>query len=205
VGEPPKVVVPEVLNMKQQTTFETYQGIMTPEPVLLKVEYKDRWGHVPGLDDEELASPEELERQILRAEWGPVLELPVGGRQGGFRPGVDEDGIVFGAFGSVDFEKTMPQFDKTRYKADKLRERLKDTIIVLEMVRQRLPRKLASLVLKYLRMGVIDLEDIGNFDAWQLGTFYLRARRLRKQIAELEEASWRRKQERARRFFDSLG
>ena len=191
--------------MNQQTTFETYQGIVAPEPVLLKVEQKDRWGHVPGLDDEELASPEELERQILRAEWGPVLALPVQGRQGGFRPGVDEDGIVFGTFGSVDFERTMPQFDKARYKADKLRERLKDTIIMLEMIRQRLPRKPASLVLKYLRMGIIDLEDISNFDAWQLGTLYLRAKRLRREIVELEEASWRRKQEQARRFFDSLG
>ena len=191
--------------MKEQTTFETYQGIVVPEPVLLKVEQKDRWGHVPGLDDEELASPDELARQILRAEWGPVLELPVQGRQGGFRPDVNEDGIVFGAFGSVDFGRAIPQFDKARYKADKLREQLKDTILMLEMIRQRLPRKPVALILKYLRMGIIDLEHISNFDAWRLGTLHLRARSLRKQIVELEEASWRRKQEGARRFFASLG
>jgi len=54
-------------------------------------------------------------------------------------------------------------------------------------------------------MGVIDLEHISNFDAWQLGTLYLRARRLQKQIAELEEASWRRKQQQAEAFFARLG
>ena len=191
--------------MNEQATFKTYQGIVVAEPVLLKPEQKDRWGHVAGLDEEELASPEELERQILRAEWGPVLDLPVNGKQGGFRPDVDEDGVVFGAFGSVDFERVKAGFDKARYKADKLREQLKDVIIMFEMIRERLPRKSVAMVIKYLRMGIIDLEDISNFDAWQLGTLYLRARRLRKQITELEEASWQRKQERARRFFASLG
>jgi len=191
--------------MNEQKTAETYQGIVVPTPVLLRVEKKDKYGHVPGLDDEELASPQELERVVLRAEWGPVLELPVQGKRGGFRPDVDEDGFVFGALASVDFERVKPGFDKARYKADKLREQLKDTILMFEMIRQRLPRKSVALVIKYLRMGIIDMESIANFDAWQLGTFYLRARSLRKQISELEEASWSRKQERARRFFARLG
>ena len=160
---------------------------------------------MPGVDDDELASPEGLERAVLRAEWGPVLELPVNGRQGGFRPDVDEDGIAFGAFGSVDFERNMPGFDTARYKADKMREQLRDVLIMFDIVRARLPRKPVALALKYLRMGIIDLDDIGNFDMWRLGTLYLRARRLRRQIVELEEASWKRKKERARRFFASLG
>ncbi len=192
--------------MNEQTMCETYQGIVVPEPVLVRVEKKDKYGHVPGLDDDELASPEELEREILRAEWGPVLELPVKHGHGWIQPAVDESGGVdWGAFGTVDFSRTMPGFDKARYKADKLRERLKDILIMLEMIRGRLPRRSVALILKYLRMGIIGLEDISNFDAWQLGTLYLRARRLSKQIVELEEASWRRKQERARRFFASLG
>ena len=191
--------------MNERAMFETYQEVVVPEPVLLKVERRNKYGSVAGLDDEELATPEELERNIIRDEWGPVLELPVNDRQGGFRPNVDEDGVVFGAFGSVDFDRIKPGFDKAQYKADKLREQLKDVIIMFEMVRERLPRRPASLVLKYLRMGIIDLECIANFDAWQLGTFYLRARWLRKQITELEEVSWERKQKRARRFFASLG
>ena len=47
--------------------------------------------------------------------------MPVQGKQGGFRPDVDEDGFIFGAFASVDFERVKPGFDKARYKADKLR------------------------------------------------------------------------------------
>ncbi len=192
--------------MNEQTTFETYQSIVVPGPVLLKVEKRDKYGHVPGLDDEELASPEELERAVMRAEWGPVLELPVKHGHGWIQPAVDESGGVdWGAFGTVDFSRTMPAFDKVQYKADKLREQLKDTVLMLEMIRERLPRKPVALVLKYLRMGIIDLEHISNFDAWQLGTLYLRARHLRKQITELEEASWRRKQERASTFFASMG
>ena len=191
--------------MNQQTTFETYQGVVVPEPVLLRVEREGKYGHVPGLDDEELASPEELERAVMRAEWGPVLALPVRARQGGFRPDIDEDGFGFGAFASVDFNRGRPEFDKVQYKADKLREQLKDTILMLEMIRERLPRKSVALILKYLRMGIIDLEHISHFDMWQLGTLYLRARSLRRQITELEEASWRRKQRQAEVFFDSQG
>jgi hypothetical protein len=184
---------------------ETCNVYDIPVSAVLSAQRQDRYGHVRGLDDSELADPEELARQIIRDEWGPVLELPVNGRQDGFRPNVDEDGVVFGAFGSVDFDRIRLGFDKAQYKADKLKEQLKDTILMLEMIRQRLPKKPVALILKYLRMGIIDLECIANFDAWQLGTFYLRARWLRKQITELEEDSWGRKQERARRFFASLG
>lgn len=33
-------------------------------------------GSVPGLDDEELADPAELERVIFIEEWRPILQLP---------------------------------------------------------------------------------------------------------------------------------
>ena len=46
---------------------------------LISVERRNPYGSVPGLDDEELATPEELERQVMLAEWGPVLALPVRG------------------------------------------------------------------------------------------------------------------------------
>jgi hypothetical protein len=61
---------------------------------------KNRYGSVPGLDDEELASPEELERQVLLEEWGPVLALPVRGRRNPIQPVIDENGgLDWGAFG----------------------------------------------------------------------------------------------------------
>ncbi len=152
---------------------------------------RNRYGSVPGLDDEELADPDELERQALHEEWGPVLRLPVRGR-GGFRPEIDEDGVEFGAFASVDFKRTMPEFDKARYKADKLREELRDTLILLSIVKRRLPGKAKYLVLKYLRMAVIELEHVADDDMLALAKFYLRARRLRDEIRDLEEASTRK-------------
>ena len=109
-------------------------------PVLLSVQRQDRYGNVPGLDASELANADELERQVLQAEWEPVLALPVQGRQWGIGPVMDESGgIDFGAFGTVDFEKYYGSFNKARYKADKLREQLKDLVIRISIVKERLP------------------------------------------------------------------
>ncbi len=190
-----------------QESFIVYEGVELPESPLLKVERKEKYGSVSGLDDEELADPDELERQFLRQEFAPVLALPVKTRQGWIRPNVDEDGrIDWGAFATVDFDRYRPEFfDKARYKADKLREQWADTILMLEMIRQRVSSKPAALILKYLRMGIIELEHILDFEMWSLARYYLRARRLQQEIAELEEASQRRRQKKAEAFFTSLG
>jgi len=100
------------------------EGIVMPESVLLKRERPNRYGSVPGLDDSELLSPDELERQVYRQEFEPVLALPVESSKSWIRPVVDGDGEVdFGAFGTVDFERRYP-FNKILYKADKLRQQL---------------------------------------------------------------------------------
>jgi hypothetical protein len=157
----------------------------------------NKYGSVPGLDDEELADPDELERQILMQEFGPILALPVKGRGSWIRPIIDEAGMVdFGAFGTVDFSRTMPEFDKVRYKADKLREQLKDLAIRMGLVEERLPGKAKYLVLKYLKMGIIEMEHIVSFDMLCLARLYLRARRLRDEIWWLEKVSETRRQRR---------
>jgi hypothetical protein len=146
---------------------------------------------VPGLDDEELADPDELERQVMREEWGPILALPVRTRRGWIQPNIDDDGRVdWGAFGTVDFSRTVPEFDKARYKADKLQERLTDIVIMLSIVSRRLPR-VQFRVLKYLRMGIIDIDQIVSEDMRALARLHSEARRLRQEITRLREASWR--------------
>ena len=98
--------------------------VEVPESALLQVEQVNRFGSVPGLADEDLLGPDELERQVYRAEFGPILELPFQGSRRWMQPVTDQEGHVdWGAFGTVDFERMQP-FDKARYKADKLRERL---------------------------------------------------------------------------------
>jgi len=173
---------------------EIYDVDDVPVSALLSVGRKNKYGGVLGLDDEELLDPDELERMVYQQEFGPVLTLPVKSRSSWIQPVIDEDGGVdFGAFGTVDFERTMPEFDKARYKADKLREQLKDLMIRISLVKERLPGKAKYMVLKYLKMGIIGMEHIIDFDMLCLARLYLRARRLRDEIWRLEETSEARK------------
>ena len=124
------------------------------------------------------------------------MRLPVRTKRGWIHPTIGEDGgVEWGAFGSVDFERSMPEFDKARYKADRLQERLRDVLIMLSIVSDRLPVAKYK-VLKYLAKGWLKLEDIKNEDMGALGKLYLKARRLQKEIRELREASWARRRAR---------
>lgn len=168
--------------------------VVVAESALVRRIRKNRYGHVAGLDDEELADPAELERQIFLEEFAPILALPVQRQWNGFRPEVDESGAMdWGAFGTMDFDRISPTFDKTRYKAEKLRERLRRVVIIFSIVKERIPGKAKYQILKYLRMGVIELDHIEDWDMWLLARRYLEARRLREKIARLRETSqWRR-------------
>ena len=184
--------------MYEQTNLVLYEDVVVAESALLRLERKNRYGSVPGLDDSELADPNELERQVLRQEFAPVLALPVSGSKCSMRPNIDQDGSVdWGAFGTVDFDRCSGGFDKARYKADKVAEQLKDLLILLSIVNERIKTWAKYVVLKYLSMGVIEVEHIGDNDMRALAKLYLRIRRMRKEIAELREASERRRQQKA--------
>jgi hypothetical protein len=188
--------------MYEETSLVLCEDVVVPESSLLMVEHGNRYGRVAGLDDSELLGPVELERAVYQQEFGPVLALPVKGRRGSIRPVVDESGGVdFGAFGTVDFERMYP-FDKMRYKAEKLREQLRDLMIRIGIVKERLPGRAKYLVLKFLKMGIIELEHISSFDMLCLARLYLRTRRLRDEIWRLEQVSEARKQ---RRLVEVLG
>ena len=192
--------------MDQETNFIVYEGVVVPESALLKRERSNRYGSIEDLPDEELADPDELERQVIKAEFEPILLLPSKARHDGIRPAIDESGGVdWGAFASVDFDRDKPEFDKARYKADRLREELRDLIITFDMVRAHIPGAAKYKVLKYLRRGVIELDDISDIQMWHLGRLFLRALKLQKEIARLKEYSERRRQKAAEKFFDSLG
>ena len=165
------------------------EGIVVSESVLLQLEAEDKFGHVPGLADSELVGVHELERQVIRAEFEPILSLPVKKQRSWIQPVVEESGgIDWGAFGTVDFERQHPGPDKARYKADRLREKLQDALIMLSIVKERLPGNEKYLVLKYLRMGIIQMEHIVDDNVRAVVKWHLRCRSLRKEIRELEEA-----------------
>ena len=172
----------------------------------MRREQTNRYGSVEGLDDDELADPDELERQVFIEEWAPILALPWKPRRSDIRPTIDESGHVdWGAFGTVDFERKRGGFDRARYKAERLREQLGDKQIMLSIVSYRLPGKAKHLVLKYLRMGIIDLDHIVNHDMVAIAKLYLEMERLRKEIREIQERSRQRKQLRLEAWLERLG
>ena len=190
--------------MDNETSFMVYEGIVVPESALLKRENSNKYGSVPGLDDSELLDDKELERLVFRQEFEPLLTLPTRPAKSWIKPHVDEDGrLDWGAFGTVDFKRLYP-FDKAKYKADKLREQLKDLLIRFGTVNERIKTKAKYLVLKYLRMGIIGLEHIVDSDVLILARLHLRIMKMQKQIRELTEASRRRAEQRAEAFLAAL-
>ena len=180
------------------------KDVVVPESALLQRERKDRYGSVPGLDDSELADPGELERQVLRQEFGPVLALPALGGKCSVSPSIDQDGgIDWGAFGTVDFERCSGGFDKIRYKADKVREQRKNLLILFGIVNERIKTRAKYLVLNYVRRGIIELEHITNHDMQALARLYQQAKRTQKEITELWEASQRRRHCKAEALWSS--
>ena len=186
--------------------MNTEDGIEVPESPLLRLEPKNRYGSVPGLDDEELADPEELERRVLRAEWGPVLSLPWPGPRCLMRPSVDMDGdLDWGAFATVDFDRRRPKLSWEKSKVRELSEQMRDTCIMLSIIRDRLPRMAARQVVKLVRLGLLELEDIVNDDMRVLARLCMRAEKLRKRIAGLQKRSREREQRQLEAWLEALG
>jgi hypothetical protein len=168
---------------------EIHEGVVVAAPAWLEIERKSRYGSVEGLEDEELADPTELERQVILRELEPLFSIPAPKKEFNIRPEIRQDGHVdWGAFGTIDFERLFGKFDKAQYKVDKLREKLKDVVIMLEIIGERIPGKGKYLVLKYLREGVIELEHIPDEDMRALARWFLRAQRIREEIRGIEES-----------------
>ena len=165
------------------------------------MEGKSKYGSISDLPDEELADPEELERRVFLDEWGAILALPIRGGNP-IKPNIDEYfGVDWGAFATVDFERTMSRFDKLRYRVDKLREEYRWAEIQIEVSNRQVRSKAKDQVLKQLERGVIDVDHIEAVDMLILARWHLRARRLLQEIASLEEARARRKRKESGAFF----
>jgi len=165
----------------QENEFVEEEVEDVPVSALLHEDRRNKYGSVAGLDDEELADPEELERQVMLQEWGPILLLSNRHEPRGVRPAIDEEGrIDWVAFGTVDFERIRPSFDKVRYKADKLKDELENVLIMLSIVGRRLAGRAKHQVLRYVQMGVIVEEHIVSEDMRAFARLYLRAKRLQR-------------------------
>ncbi len=153
-------------------------------PAWMSREPANPYGRVPGLDDSELADPDELERQIERDEFAAILSLPHPDSQTRLSSWQrDARSMDSGAFGTVDFERLCPSRGRNRAKAFAIHARIKDIGIKMSIIRERLPTQAARLVLSYLRQGVIHLDHIVDADMLALARYTLEAGRLRSQLA----------------------
>ena len=165
--------------------FYIEDGAEVAPPVWIKP--VNRYGTIPDLPEEELVDPDELERVAYKEMWWPILRLPQQRWECPIRPNIDEDGrIDWGAFGSVDFDSYRPQFDKLRYKVEKLREKLKDRVIMLKIMSARIPGKTKIKILKLVRTGVLDIGNIVDNQMYFLAEMYIQAWGLREQIERLQ-------------------
>jgi hypothetical protein len=191
----------EVFNMSEEV-FLIEDGVEVGAPVLLKRERPDRYGSVPGLDDSELANPDEIERCVLRAELEPVLLLPTR-KSKGYSPVWDtHSDVSFNAFASMDFDRLRPEFNKARYKADKLDEQRRDVLMIFAMLNERVTKKVKYTLLKLVRIGRIEADQIKDWDMWQLARYYLRAYKLGQEVRKLRKYSRNSREQKLQKMFD---
>lgn len=177
--------------MISEQTWELDEDIEVPESALIRVERERGYGSVPGLDDAELADPDELEQQIFLQEWGPILALPEPPQWQGPRPIRDESGRWdWGCFGTVDYLRDRPAFDKARYKADKLRERLRDDMIMLDLMREHVGPEARDRVRSVALHGERDLGEVADPAERAYAKWLRRVQALVQQIREVQ--MWRR-------------
>lgn len=186
--------------MEQETVEydETCEVDGVPVSPLLSLERKSKYGSVPDLDDEELADPDELERQVYIEMYGPVLQLPYDQKHGsiwlnGYKGGKFE----WGTFGMVDFYQRKPEVDKPLTDVCELIEEHMTLTFLLHAERAKLPHRRRYKILRSLRRGKIELDQITNKDLRKVGELSLRVAELYRQIYYLGKAV--RDQRRARR------
>jgi hypothetical protein len=113
--------------------------------------------------------------------------------------------VNWGAFGTVDFDSYRPQSSKLRYKAEQMKEQLKDRVIQLYIISERIPGKAKWEILKLVRKGILDPDDIEDWDMWQLAVSYMRAWRLRQEIQQILKRSWQQRETKAAEFWAVRG
>jgi hypothetical protein len=193
-----------VVNVDQE--LEIYEGIIVPAAALRQEQRRTRYGNLAELPDEELADPDELERAVYKEMWWPILRLPQQRWECPIRPNMDEDGRVdWGAFGTVDFDSYRPEHSKLRYKAEQMKEQLKDRVNMLRMISGRIPGRAKYKILWLVRKGRLDADDIENWDMWQLAVGYVRAWRFRREIEQMLARSRQKQEKQAQDFWASTG
>jgi hypothetical protein len=161
-----------------------------PVSGVVRVQRRKGYGTVADLDDEAPASICELQRMVAWQMYAPLLALA--GRKG--RGGR----IVLDASGEVDWEAVGPAGGRRRRatpgvvgRAGQLRRELGRVVGLIGLLEQRVPGTAKYLVLKYVRMGILDLEHVSQHELRQVAQLEARARALRAELDGLRTCSQR--------------
>ena len=168
----------------KQSRYERYNGVLVPSPASLKIERKNKYGSVEGLDDSEVIDPMELERQVILNEFKSIFFIPLQ-RQ--------NEGIRNVMWNSEDFLKSVldpicikkPQIEKSNL--DKLRDKLRFTSNMINNMYNTQPDRKKRITLKYLLMGWISPKDIIDRNLKTCAEWCLRSIQLQKEIKQLEQ------------------
>jgi hypothetical protein len=177
--------------MKQVTTdVEEIDASELPVSGVVRVQRRTGYGTVADLEDEAPADIGELQRTIAYEMYGPIIDLPGRGRRLGH--------VVLDANGEVDWDAIGPAGGWRRRAqpapdgcAGELRAELARTIGLIGLVKERVPGTAKYLVLKYVRMGILDVEHVTNHDLRELVKLEARARQLREQLGAVAVATGR--------------
>lgn len=160
----------------------------------IRVQRQRGYGSIPDLDDEAPADVAELERLIAWQQYGPILALP--DRYGrGAR-------LVLNAQGEIDWDRMRPAGGRRVRRASpdrqgaQQRAELAHVLGLIGLLNQRVPGTAKYLVLKYVRMGILNMEHVTNHDLRQLANLEARARQLRDELAAVAKPAGRCQPER---------
>lgn len=78
-----------------------------------------------GMDEDEIQAYKEFRRWFVNKDLDLLKMIPVQEKDDFYIPFEDDDSISF-AFGSMDFQRLLPKFNKYQYKLKKIYERVKD-------------------------------------------------------------------------------
>ncbi len=183
--------------------FYIEDGVEVPPPTLFKPLRNNGYGSIQDLPDEELASPQELEHIAFLMDYEPVLLLPKP-KAAKYNPALNWSNPDYNAFLSTDFDRIMPEFDKLRYKADKLKEQLNDVMITVAVMNEKIQKKVKYKLLRWIRDGRIEPDQIKDCQIWQLAKYYKRALFLKKEILRLQDARCKRQQQACEKWLKKL-
>ena len=159
-----------------------------PVAPTIKVQRPSKYGGVRGLEDNELAGPEEMERMVEWELWGPVLRLPES--RHGDRTWTEVYGTIAeqrARLGQVGPAAANSRTAPRARTLGQLRVELRLALQFLAKAHERVPGNAKYAVLNCVRMGIIDLRHIVHQDLVAVAVLDRRTRHLCKLIAEQEQ------------------